>query len=690
MALIQGVLLLIGLVLVANVISHFLPFVPDAIIQIVLGLGLALVIHIQVPVATDWFMLLFIAPLLYNDGRHFPHRALWALRGQIVSNAVVLVFATMFLIGLLIHTLVPHIPIAAAVALAALLAPTDAIAVEGIAEHVPMPKKVMHLVAGESLINDASGLIGFKYGIAVALSGTFALGAAVGDFFYVSLVGVIAGAALMGIINWVRQVLFKQGIGDVVLHTVLQLFTPFVIYLIVDEGLHASGVIAVVVAGLLSNSPNNSYAAALPELRLVTEQAWSILVYVLNGLIFFLLGIELPVAMRATIADHDVSTWQAIGLVLLVFVALLTLRTAWVYGSNIFHAYRRHRRLPSFASALLTGIAGVRGAITVVGVLAIPVVTSSGAPFPERSLMLFTAAGVTLLSLLVATVGLPLMAKIAPQPDMMRQAVAGSGVHLTLVQAQAYLLKTAINRLEEERHNDNSKAVLDLIGDYQRRQRRLRLLADDTSEGMPVMLRDELEIKIMGTQGELNALTELHIEGKIPQNIYRRLHVRLGQKLTDMQKQLQSDGRRTLPMRLRQLSGKVRHRLDFLHILRHLRRDNEQYLEVMKITAKGALANINATLKSPEYKNRKFTRQVIATQMVHYRSRIATVHEVHNPKHEFYAAETQRLRMIGFTAERTAVHQLMEQGYITPLMAQKLSTDISYNESAVSLAAQDD
>lgn len=688
MEIIQGVLLLVGLVLMANVVSHFLPFVPDAIIQILLGLVLALTIHVTVPVATDWFMLVFIAPMLFNDGRHFPHRALWALRGQIVSNAVVLVFATMFLIGLLVHALVPQIPLAAAVALAALLAPTDAIAVEGIAEHVPMPKKVLHLVAGESLINDASGLIGFKYGIAAALSGTFALGSATLDFIYVSLVGAFAGAVLMGIINWVRQLLFKQGIGDVVLHTVLQIVTPFIIYLIVDESLHASGVIAVVVAGLLSNGPRNRYTAALPELRLVSEHAWSIIVYVLSGLIFVLLGIELPVAMRATIANHDVSTLQAIMFVVIIYAALLALRITWVYVSNIITARRKHKAMAPFSAALLTGIAGVRGAITVVGVLAIPVITITGQPFPERSLMLFIAAGVTLTSLIVATIGLPLIARIAPQPDT-KHAVANAGTHLTLVQAQRFLLKTAIKQLEGERHDENAKPVLDLIGDYQRRQRKLKLLADTSAQGMPVMLRDELEIKIMGTTGELNALNQLHIAGKIDDRTYRKLQVRLGQKLSDMQSMLHRDGKRTLKMRYRQFAGKMRHRFEFLHILRRARDEHEQYLFVLKATAKGALANISATLKSPEYKNRKFTRQVIATQMTHYRSRIATVHAVNHHQHGYYQAEMQRLRMVGFTAERSAVHQLMEQGYITPLMAQKLSTDISYSESAVNLADQD-
>ena len=143
-------------------------------------------------------------------------------------------------------------------------------------------------------------------------------------------------------------------------------------------------------------------------------------------------------------------------------------------------------------------------------------------------------------------------------------------------------------------------------------------------------------------------------------------------------------------MRWRQFAGKMRHRLDFVHVIGRMRRNNNEYLFVLKATAKGALANISATLKSDEYKNRKFARSVIKTQMTHYRSRIATVHAVHNNKYEQYQAEMQRLRMVGFTAERAAVHQLMEQGYITPLVAQKLSTDISYSESAITLSAQED
>ncbi|MFK5280350.1 cation:proton antiporter, partial [Lacticaseibacillus paracasei] len=162
-------------------------------IQVALGLGAALFFHLEINLATDWFMLLFIAPLLFYDGRNFPRRELWELRGPIIGNAIFLVFVTMLVGGYLIHFLIPPMPLPASFALAAILSPTDPIAVQSLAKRVHLPKGVLHLVSGESLINDASGLIGFKYGIAATMTGTFVLGNAVRDFFYVAIVGALAG-----------------------------------------------------------------------------------------------------------------------------------------------------------------------------------------------------------------------------------------------------------------------------------------------------------------------------------------------------------------------------------------------------------------------------------------------------------------------------------------------------------------
>ncbi len=206
-----------------------------------------------------------------------------------------------------------------------------------------------------------------------------------GFLFYVAIVGALAGLVLISLINLSRKWLLQQGINDVILHTILQVLTPFFIYLVVDEFMHASGVIAVVVAGLLSNTRYNRYIAALPELRIVSERTWDIIVYTLNGIIFLILGIELPVAMTDTIADHEVSTFQALGFVVVVYLGILIVRTLWIYGYMLL-VKRSKEGKASWRAALLSGISGVRGAITLVGVLAVPAALSNGDAFPERSL----------------------------------------------------------------------------------------------------------------------------------------------------------------------------------------------------------------------------------------------------------------------------------------------------------------
>jgi len=145
---VEAVILLIVLVLLSNIISHYLTFIPVSLIQIALGLVAALFWHFEVPLETDWFLLLFIAPLLYNDGRRFPRRELWRLRGPIFANAIWLVFLTTILGGYLIYLLIPKMPLTVAFALAAILSPTDPVAVQSISKQAKLPENLMHLVSG--------------------------------------------------------------------------------------------------------------------------------------------------------------------------------------------------------------------------------------------------------------------------------------------------------------------------------------------------------------------------------------------------------------------------------------------------------------------------------------------------------------------------------------------------------------
>lgn len=689
MALLTAIILLLCLVILSNVLSHYLVAVPVSLIQAALGLLVAVVFKLKIDMDTDWFMLLFTAPLLFNDGRHFPKSELWALKGPIVGNAIFLVFATTFVGGWFIHWLIPTLPLAASLALAAILSPTDPIAVQSIAERVHLPKGILHLVAGESLINDASGLIGFKYGIAATVTGSFVATQAIGDFFFVAIVGALAGAGLIALINLGRLWLLQQGINDVILHTVLQIVTPLVIYLAVDEGLHASGVIAVVVAGLLNNARGNRYISALPELRIVSERTWDIIVYLLNGIIFLILGIELPVAMHSTIAARDVNTWQALLDVVLVYLVVLALRVAWVWG------YQKLGHLPhvGFTTALLSGLSGVRGAITLVGVLAVPMRLANGQLFPERHLMLFIAAGFVVLSLVVAVVCLPLVTKshtpltlrgstVSTPSDQEGMPQAAPRL-LTVAQAQRFLYQMAVRRVESERREANQKPALDLISEYQLLIRRLDLDADDSQALIPPLVQDELKLRRIGLAGELATL-EAQRASLAPQ-LYRKFARRIARRQADIDTMLAHHGTPTLRMRL------ARWRLALTHRGQHLigwHADGQNARLVLeKDLAKGGLKYLSAYLKRPEQRKHHYNRQVIYALIVQYRSRIATV-KAKQHKSLQYESELWRLRAVALAAERAAIHDLHEQGYIDNHLAAHLSQGVNNAETAAAIIDQ--
>ena len=692
MHLIEAIILLLMLVIASNVISHYLVAVPVSLIQIALGLVVALVFHVEVAMDTDWFMLVFTAPLLFNDGRHFPKRELWALRGPIIGNAIFLVFATTFIGGFFIHWLIPAIPLPASLALAAILSPTDPIAVQSIAQRVHLPKSILHLVSGESLINDASGLIGFKYGIAATVTGSFIATKAIGDFFFVAIVGAVAGLLMMMALNALRVWLLHQGINDVILHTVLNLTTPLVIYLAVDEGLHASGVIAVVVAGLLNNARGNRYVQALPELRIVSERTWDIVVYLLNGIIFLILGIELPVAMHTTIAARDVNTFQALLDVVLIYLVVLGLRVAWVWG------YQRlgHQDHVGFKTALLSGVSGVRGAITLVGVLAVPMVLANGDAFPERHLMLFIAAGFVILSLIVAVIGLPLLTASRTPLTLRGSTVstdeddvsADAPRALTLAQAQRFLYQMAVRRIESERREGNQKPALDLITEYQNLIRRVDLQADASENDIPPIVKDELILRGIGLDGELQTLAEQ--KNTLDPKHYAKAKKYLVSRRGDIDAMLAHSGHKTLRMHLAKWRLNVMQNSKRWLGLRHRNSAKDQAkLALEKDLAKGGLKYLSAYLKRPDQRHHQYNRQVIYALIVQYRNRIASVKAIATHKSTQYEGQLQQLRAIALAAERAAIHELLTQGYIDAHLAQHLSQAVNNTETAAAISAEE-
>jgi Na+/H+ antiporter len=696
----EAVILLMTLVVFSNVVDHFVPSVPVSLIQVVLGLGAALIMHVSIPLETDWFLLLFIAPLLFNDGRRFPKQELWKLRGPILANAIVLVFLTTILGGLMFHLIIPTMPFSVSFALAAILSPTDPVAVQSISKRAKLPEGILHIVSGESLINDASGLIAFKYAIAATVTGVFSIKAATLDFIYISIMGFISGLVIMALILLIENWLYRQGINDVIFSTVLQVTTPFVVYLVTEEFFHASGVIAVVAAGIIFHFYGTAPDRSQPELKLVSEKTWDIIIYTLNGIVFLILGIELPLATTNVIQNNQINTFGALGISLLAWFILLAIRVIWIYAYQAVSSirsrklkYLKTKQMPTFKAALLAGLSGVRGAVTMAGVLSIPMVVEDGSPFPSRSLALFVAAGVIIISLVVATITLPLIsedkaplltrANSGDDPDDIDGTPANDEgtTYISEDEARVYIMKLAVQRIEEERRPNNQKEAFDLILDYQFLIRRLELKLQDKKD-MDSIISDELALRRVALRGERAAVQKLYDDQKISKQAFLIATAKL--------QRLENQMIRSIGHKVRLGHGtarnfaKLRNRIS-LWIIRHKTDEDisDELALIQREQAKAAISSLSDYFARDDIDNQRFDSQSVYHLIVRYRNQIELAKDHSKKQIKDQAMNYQSLRIKALAAEREGVQVLLEQGNIDWSMAAHLRQYINYSETVL-------
>ncbi|MGR3741418.1 cation:proton antiporter domain-containing protein [Companilactobacillus sp. DQM5] len=686
MAIMEVILLLITLVVLSNVISHYVVFIPGSLIQISLGLVVALLFKVKISVETDWFMLLFIAPILFYDGSRFPKKELWTMKKPIIANAIVLVIISTFLVGGIIHLIVPNIPWATSFALAAILAPTDPIAVQSISKKAKLPSNLMHLVSGESLINDASGLICFKYGVAATVSGVFSLQAAVVDFFYMSIVGALVGLFIMWLIDILELFIYQQGIDDSTLHTIIRIITPFLIYFISEEVFHASGVVAVVVGGIFKmGSSNKRFSVYSSELQIVTTKTWNLFVYVLNGIVFVILGIELPSAMRSIIVSEH-STILAIGYAIVVWLAVLLVRTAW---SFIYDLFSRKKRA-SLKMAILSGLSGVRGAVTMIGVLSLPLVIDYGSPFPKRTLVLFIASVVIILSLISATIFIPLISKnnspvhyrgssLDEDSDENNQGLVSQ------TNAEIYITKIAIQYLEGQRRQDNQQATLDLISEYERILATYEL-SKSSINGVSDLLRQNMELHAVTLNAELQKLNDLHKKSDISEDIFKYESKRLNKILKKIN--LNKDNR-SISIWSLMISSLI---LNLRRLKKYFKLESKKHKKMMheakiyeKELAKHAIKKLSEYLNETE---KKYNQNLVYQLASSYRRRVETLKHV-DKVIEDYEEQVNILRTAVLSEQRVAVLNLLEQGKISRKTASNIRTKINYAENSMNIELEE-
>ncbi len=330
------ILLLLLAVIVSGIVSRVIPLpLPRPLFQIALGAAIGLVADWRVTLDPEIFFLLFLPPLLFLDGWRIPREELFKDGKTVLELALGLVVFTVVGMGLFIHWMIPSMPLAIAFALAAVVSPTDPIAVSAIAQRVPIPKRMMHILEGESLLNDASGLVCLRFAIAAALTGTFSIQDAALNFLWVALGGIAVGVGVTWAVSraksWVSRHYGEDGGAQIL----ISLLIPFGSYL-AAEHLHCSGILAAVAAGLTMGFVETTGDIA-GATRIRRNTVWDTIQFAANGIIFVLLGEQLPAILSGAaetvrLTGHHEPWWLGI-YILAISLGLAALRFLWVWVS---------------------------------------------------------------------------------------------------------------------------------------------------------------------------------------------------------------------------------------------------------------------------------------------------------------------------------------------------------------------
>ncbi len=466
--------------LLAVVLSGFVARVtrlPAPLVQIALGAAIFYSSLTAVVLDPQVFFLLFLPPLLFLDGWRIPKDDLLRDASTVLKLALGLVVFTVLGMGFFIHWLIPAMPLAVSFALAAVISPTDPIAVSAIAGRAKVPARLMHILQGEALLNDASGLVCMRFAVAAALTGSFSLPHALASFLWLAVGGLVIGASVTWLlVNLTFSALVRFG-EDGSAQILITLLIPFGVYLLAEH-VGASGILAAVAAGItMSFTKLSQWRAAT---RLSRTAVWDTVQFAANGSIFVLLGEQIPALLGRSPLPVDggasqAAWWPALYVVVIV-MALATLRFAWVWTSLRMSVVRARRlgvgSVPtSWRLVLAISLAGVRGAVTLAGVLTLPLAMNDGTPFPTRGLAILLAAGVIVLSLVVATACLPRVLRGLDLPAEGGHGDAENRARIAGAEAAILAIERAQLSMADDhphlaRHADVSKRIVDM---YQQR-----------------------------------------------------------------------------------------------------------------------------------------------------------------------------------------------------------------------------
>lgn len=419
------------IVILGSFLNNLFPRIPAALFQIILGAAVTFIpnLPLHFEFESEMFMMLVIAPLLFTDGFNSSLKNIWLYKRPIIYMAIFLVLVTVIVVGSIIHLLLPMIPWAACFVLAAILSPTDAVAVKSITKGMKLPKGLMAILEGESLLNDASGLVSFNIALAAVLTNTFSVTNASYKFLVVAGGGAIFGLIIGIAFSYIKFIFSTKFADEFNILIIFQLITPVIVFYLAEH-IGVSGIVAVVITALVYNYQRKHHLLTVvsSDAAVTIDSTQQIASYVLNGFVFTFLGYLLPEIYYTMFNNREIDIVYGFIISLVIVLGLMIVRLTFVYFNYISfqpHHFTTARKTAKiilnrkfdkgnysrFSYSLIASLCGIHGTVTLATALMIPVVTTTGDNFPLRNTILFIASNIVLLSIVIGTITLPLVVK---------------------------------------------------------------------------------------------------------------------------------------------------------------------------------------------------------------------------------------------------------------------------------------
>ena len=468
--------------IVSNVINKVFPKLPLPLIQVVFGLILGVLGAGDVlRLNSELFLAFIIGPLLFREGEEADVKGI-VKHGRTVTLLVFpVVFLTTLIVGIISHNFYAAIPLTACFALGASLGPTDAVAVSSLSERFDFPKRIIAVLKGEGLFNDASGIIAFQFAILALTTGEFSLGKAVGSLALTAIGGALVGFLVAWLNRTVLTLMEDVAAQDVTGYLMLEIMLPLLAFFLAEE-FHVSGIIAVVVAGVMQAGGFKKITLFDAQVESVSKTVWDAVTFILNSIVFLFLGIELQQIVTPIISNAYYDNFRLLLTVLVLTATLFIMRYVILSVYYAVIAKKRHQKFARYVDdILLLTFSGVKGTVSVATILLLPEAVAQ-----KYSLLIFLAASVTVVSFLTGILVLPI---IAPKKEEKVYNVA-----------KIAILTTVVEQLERESEKGRNKlGYIATIDNYQARIR--KLIINQESATMTAEFND-LQLLILRLENE--------------------------------------------------------------------------------------------------------------------------------------------------------------------------------------------